>query len=481
MTGDERTPNIAAVGAYAPRFRISAEEFTEAWGQFHAAGVNEKAVPNADEDTLTMAYEAATRALDAAGDPDVSFFAFASTTPPMAEEDVTARLGGILGVADDATRHVFTGSTRAGTRAFVAGLTAGPWDDGVGLVVASDCPRGDPDSAEDHAAGAGAAAFVLSDDGPVSIDGQAEYATEFPGTRFRGTGDETVSGLGVTSYDREAFAETLPGAVGRLEVEAEKVDAAAIQAPNGKLPYRAAGALGVGIDEIRAGALVHELGDTGAASVPLSLAKSLADGHERILAASFGSGAGADALLISVNDEVPVSMALDGDDPVSYAEYLRLRGDLTSGPPSGGGAYVSVPSWRRTLDQRHRLLAGECPDCGALNFPPEGACNDCNSLVEYETVKLTGEGTVEAVTTISQGGAPPEFAEQQAKSGDFDVAVVSLSGPDGGEASAPAQVTGVSPGSLEIGDPVETTMRRIYTQEGVTRYGFKVRPPAGEF
>ena len=144
-TRDERTPNIAAVGAYAPRFRISAEEFTEAWGQFHAAGVNEKAVPDADEDALTMAYEAATRALDAAGTPDVSFLAFASTTPPMAEEDVTARLGGMLDVPDDATRHVFTGSTRAGTRALVAGLAAGPWDDGVGVVVAADCPRGADD------------------------------------------------------------------------------------------------------------------------------------------------------------------------------------------------------------------------------------------------------------------------------------------------------------------------------------------------
>lgn len=480
MTGDERTPNIAAVGAYAPRFRISAEAFTEAWGQFHAAGVNGKAVPDADEDALTMAYEAATRALEAAGNPDVAFLAFASTTPPMAEEDVTTRLGGMLDVPDDATRHVFTGSTRAGTRALVAGFTAGPWNDGVGLVVAADCPRGEPDSSEDHAAGAGAAAFVLSDDGPVSIDGQSEYAVEFPGTRFRETGDSTVEGLGVTSYDRETFSETLAGAVGGLEADVGTVDAAAVQAPDGKLPYRAAGALGVGVDEIRAGALVHELGDTGAASVPLSLAKSLADGHERILATSFGSGAGADALLVSRNDDVPVSLELDGDDPVSYPEYLRLRGDLTSGPPSGGGAYVSVPSWRRTLDQRHRLLAGRCPDCGALNFPPEGACNGCNSLVEYESVKLTGEGTVEAVTTISQGGAPPEFAEQQAKSGDFDVAVVSLSGSDGGEASVPAQVAGTEPGTLEIGDAVATTMRRIYTQEGVTRYGFKIRPLAVE-
>ncbi|RBI64437.1 ACP synthase [halophilic archaeon] len=492
MSGE--TPKIAGVGAYAPRFRVDAAAFEEAWGQFHAAGVRSKAVPAADEDALTMAHEAATRALDAtdrAGE-DVAFLAVASTTPPLAEEDPTARLGGTLGLTESATRHVFTGSTRAGTRALDAALAAGPWD-GVGLVVAADCPRGEPDSEEEHAAGAGAAAFVLADDGPAEVVQRAEFAAEYPGTRFRRRGADVTEGLGVTSYDRQAFTETLSSAVGRLDFEA--VDAAAVQAPDGKLPYRAAGALGVGTDEIRAAATVHELGDTGAASVPLGLATALADGHDRVLAAAFGSGAGADALLVGA-DEVPASLSLSGSESLSYAEYLRQRGELTSGPPSGGGAYVSVPSWRRTLDQRHRLLAGRCLDCGALNFPPEGACTDCNSLVEYDDAALPGTGTVEATTTISQGGAPPEFAEQQAQSGDFDVVVVAFDGPREGEragggtsrevgdarddgdetASAPAQVTGADPGTLAIGDRVEATMRRIYTQEGVTRYGFKVRP-----
>jgi hydroxymethylglutaryl-CoA synthase len=502
-TDAESNPRIEAVGAYAPRFRISAEEFEQAWGQFHAAGVNSKAVPDADEDAVTMAYEAASRALKAAdrAGAEVAFLAFATTNPPLAEEDLTARLGGMLGVPSDATRHVFTGSTRAGTRALDAALSAGPWGgDTVGLVVASDCPRGEPDSPEDHAAGAGAAAFVLSDAGETRVVSRAEHAEEYPGTRFRRTGSETVEGLGATGYKREAFTETLAGAVEQVdagEVDVGEVDAAAVQAPDGKLPYRAAGAVGVDTETIQQGVIVHELGDTAAASVPLGLATALArgetrsaseqssgeersddprDGDDRILAASFGSGAGADALFVE-NRGVRSSMALDEGESVSYAEYLRMRGEFTSGPPDGGGAYVSVPSWKRTLDQRHRLLAGRCPECGELNFPPEGACNACKTLVaEYETVKLTGEGTVEAATVISQGGAPPEFAEQQAQSGDFGVVVAALEGPEGGSASIPAQVVDAEPGEVAIGDRVETTMRRIYTQEGVTRYGFKVRP-----
>jgi hydroxymethylglutaryl-CoA synthase len=87
---------------------------------------------------------------------------------------------------------------------------------------------------------------------------------------------------------------------------------------------------------------------------------------------------------------------------------------------------------------------------------------------------------VEAVTVISQGGAPPEFVEQQARTGDYTVAIVAIDGPDGDTASIPAQVVETDPGSLEIGDRVAFTVRRIYVQEDVIRYGMKFRPLRGE-
>ncbi|ELZ09949.1 hypothetical protein C479_10260 [Halovivax asiaticus JCM 14624] len=492
---------IEAAGAYAPRFRITAEEFHEAWGQFQAAGVSEKAVPAADEDALTMGYEAAIHAL-VAGDldgADVSWLAFATTTPPIEEGDLTARLGAMVGLPDDATRQNFGGSTRAGTRAFWAAMDAVAAGGGRALVVVADAPMGAPDDAMDHAAGAGAAAFVVSADGPAAIVDRAEYAAPYPGTRFRERGAETTDGLGVTTYDRQAFRETIGGAVDGLEVEsnpdaaATTYDAAAIQAPDGKLPYRVADAAGVETDTIQTAATVHDLGDLGAASVPVSLANALADGHESILAVSHGSGAGADALAIDVDGDVPTRLALDGDDPLSYAEYLRQRGVVTSGPPSGGGAYVSVPSWQRSIPQRYRLEAGRCGECGAVAFPPSGACRDCGARAEYDRFDLPGTGTVEAVTTISQGGAPPEFAAQQAQSGDYAAAIVafdatgrrSSSGGDDEDSagaagedavSAPAMGTDAEPDAFAVGDRVEATIRRIYTQEGVTRYGFKVRP-----
>ncbi|MDZ7745686.1 MAG: zinc ribbon domain-containing protein [Halobacteriales archaeon] len=459
---------LAAVGAYAPDYRIEAAEFEDAWDSFHAPGVETTAVPDADEDALTMGWEAATRALDV-GETDatsVDWFAFATTTPPLEEEDLTARLGSLLGVSNDATRRVFTGSTRAGTQALDSALTAEP---DCGLVVVADCPRGEPYDAREHAAGAGATAFLVGPDAPVTLVDAATHTEAYPGTRFRERGSDTVDSIDAGTYDQNAFARPLGAAV--EGVDTDDLDAAAVQMPDGKQPYRAAGAMGVETETIHAAETVSTLGDTGAASVPLGLATAFDDDAERVLAASWGSGAGADALVFERDGQLPTSIALDGGESVSYAAYLRLRGEITAEEPDGGGAYVSVPTWHRSLPQRHQLVAGRCPDCGTYTFPPEGACRGCDTLVEFEEIALAGTGTVEAKTEIGSGGAPPEFEALQSKSGAFGVAIIAFDTPDEETASSPAMIVG----DASVGDEVETVHRKIYTQEGVTRYGFKVQ------
>jgi hydroxymethylglutaryl-CoA synthase len=461
---------IAAAGAYAPRFRLPADAVADAWGAA-PSGIESTAVPFADEDALTMAVAAARRAL-AAGDvdpADVEHLALATTTPPLEESDLTARLGAMLGVPDDAGRQSFGASTRAGTRALTAALDAAP---DPGLVVAADCPRGEPHDERDHAAGAGAAAFLLAAEGPAAVADRAEHATPAPGTRFRRAGSDRVEGLGVTAYDRARFREAVAGAVDGLAAPVD-VDAAAVQAPDGGLPYRVTDALGVDADAVAAHETVSELGDTAAASAPLSLVRALAAGEDA-LAVAFGSGAGADALLVETDGRVPARVDLGGEESVDYARALRLRGEVTADAPDGGGAYVSVPAWRRSLPGRYRPAAGRCPDCGALAFPPRGACGDCGSLAGFETVELPGTGTVETVTRIDEAGAPPEFVPQASRGGPFGVALVALDGPGGGSVSAPLQLTDGR--AAAAGDRVRAVVRRAYVQQGLPRYGAKALP-----
>ncbi|WP_049995878.1 zinc ribbon domain-containing protein [Halococcus sediminicola] len=468
---------IAGIGAYIPDTWIPASELREGWGQFLARGVSSKAVPAADEDAITMAYEASTRALTAAGieGGDIDKLLFASTTPPVAEEDLTAKLGAMLAIPETATRAIVTGSTAAGAQCLVEGGRSM----GRTLVVASDCPHGDPDDAIEHAAGAGAAAFVLEPEAPIAISDVSEYAIPYPGTRFRNRGSETVDSLDVTSYERESFSRALTGAASQLDYDPSQVAAAAIHAPDAAIPYRATGPLGVDKETVAAATVADEIGDAGTAGVPIALASAIADGADRVLVAGYGSGATAALLLLerSQDRSPPTDLAIGGSRQLSFAEYVRLRGDVTSGAPEGGGGYVSIPTWQRSIAQRYRLEAGRCPECEELNFPPTGVCSSCRASVGYDSVALSRSGTLEALSVIAQGGAPPEFAELQTKyGGAYATGIVSFDGPDGDSVSAPAFVLEADPDDLSVGDRVEATIRRIYTQEGVTRYGFKVAP-----
>jgi len=467
-------PSIAGAGVYVPHLRIDTEAYGDAGERFYPPGIRETAVPHADEDAVTMAYEAGTRALRAAGTEagHVDRLLLATTTPPLEEEDVTVTLAAMLETPADTRLRLLTGSTAVGVQALDEALRAGH-DGERCLVVASDCPRGEPASEREQAAGAGAAAVLVTTDGGVERTGGDEYSEPYPGTRFRRLGDDSVDSIGIAQYERDAAVEAIESTLDGFDWSPDP-DAVVLPAPDGKVPYRIAGAVGVDTQAVREHATVHTLGDTGAAGPLLDIADALADGARRLLVVGYGSGARAIAFELAGSDPVPVDRADDTDRFLTYPEYVRMRGHVGVEEPAGGGAYVSVPSWRRTLDTRFSRRAGRCPHCEAVNAPAEGACRECARLIDYEPVSLSERGVVEAVTTISEDGAPPEFAPLQSRAGAYDTAIVRFEAPGGGSASLPAFLTDTQTGTVAVDDEVRTTIRRIYTQEGVTRYGHKV-------
>lgn len=136
------------------------------------------------------------------------------------------------------------------------------------------------------------------------------------------------------------------------------------------------------------------------------------------------------------------------------------------------GAYISLPTWRRSLDQRYRLVVGDCVDCGADAFPPEGACAVCGSDAGYDEFEPEGTGEVVAHTVV-EGALPPEFAEFERQVGAVGVVLVEL---DGTDVRVPGMLTDCDPYETGRGDAVEKVVRRLYEQEGVVRYGYKFRP-----
>ncbi len=138
-------------------------------------------------------------------------------------------------------------------------------------------------------------------------------------------------------------------------------------------------------------------------------------------------------------------------------------------------AHVSVPMYWRTIPQRYRLIGHRCRKCGKVNFPPKGVCKYCNASSDFEEVQLSGRGRVHTFTLIGAGAAPPEFAEQEKAGGSYPVAIVEFEeGP-----KVIGQLADVRLQDVRIGMPVHAELRRIYSEEGVVRYGFKFVPDAG--
>lgn len=464
---------IEAAAAYLPRFRVDASTVEGAWGRYAARGIRRKAVPEGDEDALTMAVEAAEIMLTdgVVKLTDVSTLAMATTTPPLEEEEFAPRAARMLGLPERVRTVTFTQSTAAGVDALRAALEAA----GPAVVAVSDAPTGDPSDA-DHPFGAGAVAFLVIDDAAAPVLASATHAADVPGRRYRRRGRTDVEALGVTGYERGAIRAAITGACERLEIDLSCVSGATIHQPDPAFPTRAARDLPLPPDALARGTVVDGVGALGAATVPLGLAATLAESDGMSLAAAYGSGGHASAMAFAGSPVRIDVTALEADGMlVSYPDYLRKRGYLGDGEVDGGGAYVSVPTWQRSLSQRYRLVGGKCKGCGEIAFPPEGACPACHVREGFDETELPRTGTIRAFTSVGHGSAPPEFAEQQLRDGSFGVAVVELE-TAGGSVTLPGQVVGGEPEAVDVGDEVTAVIRRVYEQRGVTRYGVKFVP-----
>jgi len=134
------------------------------------------------------------------------------------------------------------------------------------------------------------------------------------------------------------------------------------------------------------------------------------------------------------------------------------------------GAYVSPAAWEETLEARLRLL---CPAAGHAGqaAPATRGVPDCGGE-DLEAFRARPLGAVHAVTRISRGGAPSEFALQQTLVGSYGVAVIDLT--DGVRTVRPsrAETRGRSR-SARRSAPVAPALRT----GGRVRYGLKAVPP----
>ncbi len=105
--------------------------------------------------------------------------------------------------------------------------------------------------------------------------------------------------------------------------------------PNGKFPQAVAARLGFTQEQISPGLLTPIIGNTYSGSTPLGLAAVLdvAKPGDKILATSFGSGAGSDSFVIEVKEEIENKRAravkirdfINNKIYINYGIYLKNK------------------------------------------------------------------------------------------------------------------------------------------------------------
>jgi len=341
-----RSIGIVGYGAYVPRYRLPAAEVNRVWhGGEGRAPIREKAVAGPDEDTVTMATEAALNALARAGidAQELGAVWIGSESHPYAVKSS----GTIVAEAIGATPHVLASdmefACKAGTEALQAAFAlVGSGMAEYALAIGADTAQGRPGDELEYTAGAASAAFIV---GPAEkslaiVEGSTSYVSDTPDF-FRRSGQKyprhgaRFTGEPGYFWHIEACGKALLQGLGRCPSDYEAV---AFHQPNQKFPVRVAKKLGFTEEQIWPGLVVNETGNAYAGSSLLGLTAVLdtVRAGARVLLLSFGSGAGSDAVSLLVTAEIDKRRELAPETrkyierrrPIDYAVYARYRGKL---------------------------------------------------------------------------------------------------------------------------------------------------------
>ncbi len=340
-----RDVGIVGYGAYVPVYRIKGEEIARVWGR-QAWPVEEKSVPGPDEDSLTMAVEAAKNALKRARIEPARIGAVyvGSESPPYAVKPSATVVAEALGITPELLAIDMEFACRAGTTALqdVIGLVGSGMIE-YGLAIGTDTAQGRPGDELEFTAAAGAAAFIV---GPGSeslalVEGSYSFVTDTPDF-WRRAGEKyprhAYRFTGKPAYFRHIVG-AVKGLMTELGLKAEDFDYVVFHQPNVKFPLRVAKMLGFPREKVEPGLLSNVIGNTYAAASLLGLAAVLdiAKPGQRVLVASFGSGAGSDAISLVVTDAIEerrdlapkVSDYIKRKVYIDYATYALYRGKIS--------------------------------------------------------------------------------------------------------------------------------------------------------
>ncbi len=411
---------ICAYGVYIPFYRLALSSIAEATGGFAQDG--EKAVANFDEDSITLAAEAALNCLNSnkgADRSEIEGLIFATTTSPFKEKQSAVIISTAIDLPKDIQTMDSLGSLRAGSNALRAAHDAVKAGSAKKMMVTvADTRQAYPQSGLEGLFGDGAAALLIGDtDVAAEIEGSFSLASEISDLWRRDEDDFVHTwedrfnlNAGYQNTMKTAFAK----ATEKFGISMEDVSRVIYYAPNARAHGAVAKAIGANKKQVQ-NPLYEAIGNTGTAStfIQLTAALDTAKPGEKILMSTYGNGC--DVFLLTVTDQIDkvrnsvgagLQIESKGMLP-NYHAFLNMRNLIELEPNRQPDINTPASLLWREQEGIMRFKAGKCKECGNVQFPALPVCAKCAAQDAGEKVRLSdqeAEVFLSTVDTLGFGG-----------------------------------------------------------------------------
>jgi hydroxymethylglutaryl-CoA synthase len=339
---------ISGYGVKIPYYRIKTKDIADAWEKDInpelSLLVKEKAVPNFDEDTITISVEAAENALIRAKieAKQLEALYIGSESHPYAVKPSSVTVAEALGMGN----LYYTADTefacKAGTASMqiVIGLVASGMINN-GLAIGADTAQAAPGDALEYTAATGAGAYIFSNKNLIAeLLDTLSYNSDTPD--FWRRPREIFPKHGGRFTGESAYFKHVENATDaflkKTKTKPQDYDYVIFHMPNGKFPRSVAKKLGFTTEQLQLSLTVDVMGNPYSGASPIGLANVLdqARPDETILVSSYGSGSGSDSFsfrttkrLLEVQKlTLTTKDYLNHKKYIPYAKYLRMRGKL---------------------------------------------------------------------------------------------------------------------------------------------------------
>ena len=466
---------ITATGVYIPYYVMKRETIAKQWSDRGLKG--ERSLCNADEDSVTMAVEAAVNCLQNEKREVVDGLYFASVTAPYAEKSHSVLIAKVCDLKNTADTADFSGGTRAGMTAVKAAYHAiNSGSSNSILVTSADSRNGYPKSQQEQLFGDAAAALLIGKEEVIAaIESTMSFNVEITDIWRNAKEDYVQTGEGrfiKTAGYTYAVVNCVKRFLAKEDLSVNDISTFIFPAQDLKDPAAIAKAVGVQPEKVQ-DPLMLQVGDCGVAQPLLMLSAALENVKpgDRILWASYGNGT--DVILLRVTEEIlkwknkgQLKRYIDTRQYLeAYPRFLSFRGLLEAVPGEPFKISPSTTVYWRDQNSILSLHGSKCKKCGQIMFPINRICYSCHSKDEYDEIRLYDRQFKLFTYSIDQlAGRSDDPVIGQAVAEDAEGTRIYM------------LITDFVREEISIGMPLEFTFRKMHHLGGFVNYYWKLRP-----